>query len=194
MKLNKVLSMGVAAALCAAVLAGCGASAPASSAAGGTASSVASAAASSAAGSTASSAAGTAAADLSGIQSSVLSATPISNQFTIADFNIENDYLLKMDTIESYTGVRSNDAGDAGLVLVIQAKAGQGETVAAALKDYQAGQVTYLSGYADQATAKSNMENAVITVNGDIVVMAAASNECTDAAGLSAAVDKALGK
>ena len=37
------------------------------------------------------------------------------------------------------------------------------------LKDYQAGQVTYLSGYADQATAKSNMENAVITVNGDIV-------------------------
>lgn len=190
MKLKKVLSLGIAAAVCAAVLCSCGAASSASTGAAGSAA-PSSAAAGSAAGSTAASAAS---ADLASIQSAVLAANPISNQFTIADFNIENDYMLKMDTVESYSGVRSNDAGDAGLVLVIQAKAGQGETVAAALKDYQSNQVAYLSNYADQAGAKANMQNAVITVNGDVVVMAAASNECTDASGLSAAIDKALGK
>lgn len=192
MKLNKVLSLGVCAALCAAVLAGCGSSGAASSAA----SKAASSAAASTAASAASSAAGSTAAstDLASVQAAVLQSNPISNPFTIADFNIQNDYLLDASLIESYSGVRSNDAGDAGLVLVIQAKSGQGDAVAAALKSYQDGQVTYLSNYADQATAKENMQNAVISVNGDLVVMAAASNECTDAAGLSAAVDKALGK
>ena len=123
----------------------------------------------------------------------LLNANPISNQFEIAAMNIEYDFGIQADDITSYKGVKSNDNGDAGLVLVIQAAAGKAQNVVDALTTYQKDQVAFYGNYAEFAQAQSNVENAVIGSNdSDLVVMVTASNECS--ADLSSAVDSVLGK
>ena len=123
----------------------------------------------------------------------LLDANPISNQFEIAAMNIEYDFGIQADDITSYKGVKSNDNGDAGLVLVLQAAAGKAQNVVDALTTYQKDQVAFYGNYAEFAQAQSNVENAVIGSNdSDLVVMVIASNECS--ADLSSAVDSVLGK
>ena len=172
---TKIASLAVCAILSAAVLTGCGGSSASSS----TASSAAPAASSQAASSVVSSAAAeeNGASDLDGIYNALLQADPISNQFEIAAMNIEYDFGLQAEDVVSYKGVKSNDNGDAGLVLVIEAADGKAEDIA--------NQLT-----AEFAQAQDNVENAVIAFKDNRVVMAIASNECT--ADLDSAVDSAL--
>ena len=193
-RLKLVLSAAALAAGCV-LLAGCGGSAS-------SASSAASSAASSEAASPSASSEPTASvsAEENGASDAVASAVdalleadPISNQFEIAAMNIEYDFGIQADDITSYKGVKSNDNGDAGLVLVIQAAAGKAQNVVDALTTYQKDQVAFYGNYAEFAQAQSNVENAVIGSNdSDLVVMVIASNECS--ADLSSAVDSVLGK
>ena len=122
----------------------------------------------------------------------LLEADPISNQFEIAAMNIEYDFGLKAEDVVSYKGVKSNDNGDAGLVLVIEAADGKAQDVADALQAYQQDQVAFYGNYAEFAQAQTNVENAVIAFKDNTVVMAIASNECS--ADLDSAVDSALSK
>ena len=125
---TKIASLAVCAILSAAVLTGCGGSSASSS----TASSAAPAASSQAASSVVSSAAAeeNGASDLDGIYNALLQADPISNQFEIAAMNIEYDFGLQAEDVVSYKGVKSNDNGDAGLVLVVEAADGKAEDIA----------------------------------------------------------------
>ena len=120
----------------------------------------------------------------------LLKANPIANQFEIAAMNIEYDFGLKAEDVAGYKGVKSNDNGDAGLVLVIEAADGKAEDIANQLTAYQQDQVAFYGNYAEFAQAQSNVENAVIAFKDNRVVMAIASNECT--ADLDSAVDSAL--
>lgn len=122
----------------------------------------------------------------------LLEADPISNQFEIAAMNIEYDFGLKTEDVVSYKGVKSNDNGDAGLVLVIEAADGKAQDVADALQAYQQDQVAFYGNYAEFAQAQTNVENAVIAFKDNTVVMVIASNECS--ADLDSAVDSALSK
>ena len=122
----------------------------------------------------------------------LLEADPISNQFEIAAMNIEFDFGLKAEDVVSYKGVKSNDNGDAGLVLVIEAADGKAQDVADALQAYQQDQVAFYGNYAEFAQAQTNVENAVIAFKDNTVVMVIASNECS--ADLDSAVDSALSK
>ena len=122
----------------------------------------------------------------------LLEADPISNQFEIAAMNIEYDFGLKAEDVVSYKGVKSNDNGDAGLVLVIEAADGKAQDVADALQAYQQDQVAFYGNYAEFAQAQTNVENAVIAFKDNTVVMVIASNECS--ADLDSAVDSALNK
>ena len=184
------LSVIAVSAVLAVALTGCGGSASSAP------SSVSSAATSAPASSTAAPAADTTengTADLDSAVETLLAANPISNQFEIAAMNIEYDFGIQADDITSYKGVKSNDNGDAGLVLVIQAAAGKAQNVVDALTTYQKDQVAFYGNYAEFAQAQSNVENAVIGSNdSDLVVMVIASNECS--ADLSSAVDSVLGK
>ena len=110
----------------------------------------------------------------------LLEADPISNQFEIAAMNIEYDFGLQAEDVVSYKGVKSNDNGDAGLVLVIEPAEGKADDIVEALKAYQQDQVAFYGNYAEFATAQANVENAVIASSADRVVMAIASNECTE--------------
>ena len=110
----------------------------------------------------------------------LLEANPIANQFEIAAMNIEYDFGLKAEDVASYKGVKSNDNGDAGLVLVIEPAEGKADDIVEALKAYQQDQVAFYGNYAEFATAQANVENAVIASSADRVVMAIASNECTE--------------
>ena len=121
---------------------------------------------------------------------SLLAADPISNQFEITAMNIEYDFGLKAEDVASYKGVKSNDNGDAGLVLVVEAASGKAQDVVTALESYKQDQVAFYGNYAEFAQAQSNVENAIISSKGDRVVMVIASNECT--ADLTSAVDSAL--
>lgn len=186
----KMILSTAAVALSCALLAGCGGSSSSSAPAASSqaASSVASSAVSEAASATAE---GTDALD--DAVNTLLDTNPISNQFEIAAMNIEYDFGIQADDITSYKGVKSNDNGDAGLVLVIQAAAGKAQNVVDALTTYQKDQVAFYGNYAEFAQAQSNVENAVIGSNdSDLVVMVIASNECS--ADLSSAVDSVLGK
>ena len=110
----------------------------------------------------------------------LLGANPIANQFEIAAMNIEYDFGLKAEDVVGYKGVKSNDNGDAGLVLVIEPAEGKADDIVEALKAYQQDQVAFYGNYAEFATAQANVENAVIASSADRVVMAIASNECTE--------------
>ena len=129
-------------------------------------------------------------ADLDSAVETLLAANPISNQFEIAAMNIEYDFGLKAENVASYKGVKSNDNGDAGLVLVVDTVSGKAQDVVTALESYKQDQVAFYGNYAEFAQAQSNVENAIISSKGDRVVMVIASNECT--ADLNSAVDNAL--
>ena len=129
-------------------------------------------------------------ADLDSAVEGLLAADPISNQFEIAAMNIEYDFGLKAEDVAAYKGVKSNDNGDAGLVLVLEAADGKAEDVANQLASYQQDQVAFYGNYAEFAQAQDNVENAVIAFKGNTIVMVIASNECT--ADLDSAVDSAL--
>ena len=129
-------------------------------------------------------------ADLDSAVETLLAADPISNQFEITAMNIEYDFGLKAEDVASYKGVKSNDNGDAGLVLVVEAASGKAQDVATALESYKQDQVAFYGNYAEFAQAQSNVENAIISSKGDRVVMVIASNECS--ADLTSAVDSAL--
>ena len=181
------LSVIAVSAVLAVALTGCGGSASSAP------SSVSSAATSAPASSTAAPAADTAengTADLDSAVETLLAADPISNQFEIAAMNIEYDFGLKAEDVAAYKGVKSNDNGDAGLVLVVEAASGKAQDVVTALESYKQDQVAFYGNYAEFAQAQSNVENAIISSKGDRVVMVIASNECT--ADLNSAVDRAL--
>ena len=188
-RLKLVLSAAALAAGCV-LLTGCG----------GSASSAASSAASSgAAGQSASEPAASVSAEENGASDAVASAVdalletnPISNQFEIAAMNIEYDFNLPAEDVVSYKGVKSNDNGDAGMVLVVEAADGKAEEVANQLTAYQQDQVAFYGNYAEFAQAQENVENAVIAFKDNTVVMVIASNECT--ADLDSAVDSAQGE
>ena len=129
-------------------------------------------------------------ADLDSAVETLLAADPISNQFEIAAMNIEYDFGLKAEDVAAYKGVKSNDNGDAGLVLVVDAVSGKAQDVVTALESYKQDQVAFYGNYAEFAQAQNNVENAIISSKGDRVVMVIASNECT--ADLNSAVDSAL--
>lgn len=181
------LSVIAVSAVLAVALTGCGGSASSAP------SSVSSASASAPASSTAAPAAdatenGTA--DLDSAVETLLAANPISNQFEIAAMNIEYDFGLKAEDVVAYKGVKSNDNGDAGLVLVVEAASGKAQDVVTALESYKQDQVAFYGNYAEFAQAQSNVENAIISSKGDRVVMVIASNACS--ADLNSAVDSAL--
>ncbi|MFR2829120.1 DUF4358 domain-containing protein [Faecalibacterium sp.] len=181
------LSVIAVSAVLAVALTGCGGSASSAP------SSVSSASASAPASSTAAPAADTTengTADLDSAVESLLAANPISNQFEIAAMNIEYDFGLKAEDVAAYKGVKSNDNGDAGLVLVVEAASGKAQDVVTALESYKQDQVAFYGNYAEFAQAQNNVENAIISSKGDRVVMVIASNECT--ADLNSAVDRAL--
>ena len=185
---TKIIAITLTGALAAAALTGCG---------GSSSSAAPSSVSTSAAESPASSAATSAVVDnaaengsdaLDGVFNALLEADPISNQFEIAAMNIEYDFGLKAEDVVSYKGVKSNDNGDAGLVL--EAADGKAEDVANQLASYQQDQVAFYGNYAEFAQAQDNVENAVIAFKGNTIVMVIASNECT--ADLDSAVDSAL--
>ena len=181
------LSVIAVSAVLAVALTGCGGSASSAP------SSVSSASASAPASSTAAPAADTAengTADLDIAVESLLAANPITNQFEIAAINIEYDFGLKAEDVAAYKGVKSNDNGDAGLVLVVEAASGKAQDVVTALESYKQDQVAFYGNYAEFAQAQSNVENAIISSKGDRVVMVIASNACS--ADLNSAVDSAL--
>ena len=189
-RLKLVLSAAALAAGCV-LLTGCGGSASSAS------SSASSAASSGAASQSASEPAAYVSAEENGASDAVASAVdalletnPISNQFEITAMNIEYDFGLKAEDVAAYKGVKSNDNGDAGLVLVVEAVSGKAQDVVTALESYKQDQVAFYGNYAEFAQAQSNVENAIISSKGDRVVMVIASNECT--ADLNSAVDSAL--
>lgn len=185
MKRN-IFALALALTLCAALLAGCGGASSASSAS--------SAAPASSAVPEAASGARTGeengGVSLDAAVSRLLEANPISNQFEIAAMNIEYDFMLSPDDVAAYKGVKSNDNGDAGLVLVIQPAAGKAEAICQTLQTYKEDQVAFYGNYAEFGQAQANVENAIISGRDNLVVMVIASNECTG--DLAPAVDDVM--
>lgn len=130
--------------------------------------------------------------ELADAVNTLLEADPISNRFELTAMNIQYDFGLKAEDVASYKGVKSNDNGDAGLILVIEPASGKADEIVETLKTYQQDQVAFYGNYAEFATAQANVENAVIANSDKLVVMAIASNECNE--DLTDAVNEVLVK
>ena len=188
-RLKLVLSAAALAAGCV-LLAGCG----------GSASSASSAASSGAASQSASEPAASVSAEENGASAAVASAVdalletnPISNQFEIDAISIEYDFFLDADDVVTYKGIKSNDNGDAGLVLAVEAADGKVQNVIDGMKQYQQLLINNCENYPDEfAQALQNANDAIIDNNGNLVVMVVASNGCS--ADLTSAVKDVLGK
>lgn len=193
-RLKLVLSAAALAAGCV-LLAGCGGSAS-------SASSAASSAASSEAASPSASSEPTASvsAEENGASDAVASAVdalleadPISNQFEIDALSIEYDFFLDADDVVTYKGIKSNDNGDAGLILAVEAADGKVQNVIDGMKQYQQLLINNCENYPDEfAQALQNANDAIIDNNGNLVVMVVASNDCSS--DLTSAVKDVLGK
>ena len=187
---RKIFALLTALTLCAALLAGCGGSSSSDSASGAAGEAAPSAPASSASGAAEARTGENGAASLDDVVASLLEANPISNQFEIAAMNIEYDFMLAADDVVSYKGVRSNDNGDAGLVLAIQPAEGRAEAICEQLETYKEDQVAFYGNYPEFTQAQSNVQNAIISGRDDLVVMVIASNECSG--DLAAAVSSVM--
>ena len=176
-RLKLVLSAAALAAGCV-LLAGCGGSASSASSAAASAEAASPSASSEPTASVSAEENGASDAVASAVDA-LLEADPISNQFEITAMNIEYDFGLKADDVTRYKGIKSNDNGDAGLVLAIQPAAGKAQDVMDTLKTYQQDQVAFYGNYAEFAQAQSNVENAIIDGGDDLVVMVIASNDCS---------------
>ena len=131
------------------------------------------------------------AADLDSAVETLLAADPISNQFEIAAMNIEYDFGLKAEDVAAYKGVKSNDNGDAGLVIAVEAADGKVQNVIDGMNAYKQQLIDTASNYpAEFAQALENANNAIIASKGNLVIMVVNSNECS--ADLNSAVDSAL--
>ena len=186
---TKLIAIALTGALAAAMLTGCGGSSS-SAAPSSVSTAEVTSPASSAAASSVVDATENGSDALDGVFNALLEQNPISNQFEIAAMNIEYDFNLPAENVVGYKGVKSNDNGDAGLVLVVEAADGKAEDVANQLAAYQQDQVAFYGNYAEFAQAQDNVENAVIAFKDNTVVMVIASNECS--ADLDSAVDSAL--
>ena len=187
---TKIFTIALTGALAAVALTGCGSSASSSAAPSSVSTAAAESPASSAAASAVVDNAENGSDALDGIYNALLEQNPISNQFEIDAMSIQYDYNLPAEDVVSYKGVKSNDNGDAGLVLVIETADGKAQDVATLLAAYQQDQAAFYGNYAEFAQAQTNVENAVIAFKDNTVVMAIASNEST--ADLDSAVDNAL--
>lgn len=182
----KLFAFAAVAAIGAAVLAGCGGSASSASAAESTP-----APASSESAVVSQQENGTA--DLDAVCDALLAVNTISNPFELTAMNMEYDFYLAAEDVVAYKGVKSNDNGDAGIVLAIQPAEGKEQTVKDALAAYQQSLIDTASNYpADFAQALENAQNALIESNGSVVVLVVNSNECAD--DLTAAVNSALNR
>ena len=123
----------------------------------------------------------------------LLETNPISNQFEIDAISIEYDFFLDADDVVTYKGIKSNDNGDAGLVLAVEAADGKVQNVIDGMKQYQQLLINNCENYPDEfAQALQNANDAIIDNNGNLVVMVVASNGCS--ADLTSAVKDVLGK
>lgn len=188
---TKIASFVAVAALSAAVLTGCGGSSSSAAPSSVSTAAAESPASSAAASSVADNAAENGTIDLDSIVSSLLKTNTISNQFEIDPISIEYDFQLKAEDIVSYKGVKSNDNGDAGLVIAVEAADGKVQNVIDGMNTYKQQLIDNCSNYpAEFAQALENANNAIIASNGNLVIMVVNSNECS--ADLNSAVDSAL--
>lgn len=188
---TKIASFVAVAALSAAVLTGCGGSSSSAAPSSVSTAAAESPASSAAASSVVDNAAENGTIDLDSIVSSLLKTNTISNQFEIDPISIEYDFQLKAEDIVSYKGVKSNDNGDAGLVIAVEAADGKVQNVIDGMNTYKQQLIDNCSNYpAEFAQALENANNAIIASNGNLVIMVVNSNECS--ADLNSAVDSAL--
>lgn len=126
----------------------------------------------------------------------LLKVNPISNQFEIAAMNIEYDFGLAAEDVTAYKGVKSNDNGDAGLVLVISTPADKVDTVRAALETYLEDQAAFFGNYAEFAEAQANIKAASVDYaegpDSGFVMLVIASNECEDTSAFAQAKENAI--
>ncbi len=108
----------------------------------------------------------------------VSAANPISNPRDLDDITIELDFMLSMDDVAAYKGIASNDGGDAGMVIVIEAvDSDAADAITEALVTYADNQVLFWGNYEEFEDAKASVEDSRIKRDGNFIIQVFASNE-----------------
>lgn len=127
------------------------------------------------------------------VASAIEAVAAIDNPTDFTDDDLTLDMSLDMEaTVEEYAGQRTKTNGAPGAVLVVKAKAGQAETVKAALEGYRDGLVAQWENYKDEFPVGYEQTKAGrVVVKGDYVVLAIAG-EGVDYAEIDTAISDAL--
>ncbi len=122
----------------------------------------------------------------------IYAANPISNPRDLDSMTITLDFMLSEDDIVSYVGVASNDSGDAGMVVVIEAVEGKADSIYTALETYAATQAAFWGNYDEFADAVAAVEDGILVQSGNYIIQVFASAD-GDSADIEAAVQNAIG-
>ena len=127
------------------------------------------------------------------VASAIEAVAAIDNPTDFTDDDLTLDMSLDMEAaVEEYAGQRTKTNGAPGAVLVVKAKAGQAETVKAALEGYRDGLVAQWENYKDEFPVGYEQTKAGrVVVKGDYVVLAIAG-EGVDYAEIDTAISDAL--
>ncbi|MGN0984503.1 MAG: DUF4358 domain-containing protein [Gemmiger sp.] len=186
--MKKLYTILFTAALCAAMLAGCGSSS-ASSGSAASSEAVSSEPASSSETATEPETADTA--KLEAAVSAIEAVNPVANARAIDDFSVENEMYLTLDNLVAYKGDVTNDQADCALVFVAQAKNGAVDAVVSELEAYKA----TLAGndlYAEFADKVAQAQDARIVANGNYVAMVIAGVNGPDYSAIDDVIGTAL--
>lgn len=192
--MKKLLSVLAAAALCAAMLAGCGSSASSDAASTAPASEAASEAASS---EPAADSAGEAPAEtantefLEAVVASIEEVNPVANPRAIDDDSAQYEMFLTLDNLVASRGDVTNNQSDCALVFAAQAKEGCVDAVLAELQTYK-DSLTANDMYAEYADKIAKAQDARIVSKGNYVVMVISGVEGPDYSAIDSAIDAAL--
>lgn len=190
--MKKLLSVLAAAALCAAMLAGCGSSSSSAASSQPASDAASTSQAPSEAASSSEPAAETAnTALLEAAVSAIEEVNPVENPRVIDDFSVENEMNLTLDNLVAYKGDVTNDQADCALVFVAQARDGSADAILSELQAYK----DTLAGndlYAEFADKVAKAQDARVVAKGNYVVMVISGIGGPDYSAIDSAIDAAL--
>ena len=130
--------------------------------------------------------------NINDVKAAIEGANAIANPLEMDEFTLEFDLGLTMENVAEYVGVKSNDQGNSGTILVIKAAAGKAADVAAQLETYKQNQVAFFANYAEFAAGQAQIEDGRVVTNGDYVVLVLANTDGASYDDIDKAVDGAF--
>ena len=102
--------------------------------------------------------------------------SPMEDHRTLEDADLEGEFGLDEDLVESFMGETSGTVSDGGVILLLHTEDGAAAKIREQLEAYRQEKVQYYANYEEFETAQENTGQARIRSSGNYVIYVAASD------------------